>query len=152
MQFRLYLPFRSLKSIINIEVLDLLVGAENSIAAWALVGHVLEVVNAAGDASAGPEASDDKPTHNKPGEEAHLGLGDGGDVLLAVGTEHLSRKGIEEGHGVDNNWLLDHDLALMGLFMQSILLGRWSSFLGRWSSFLDRWSSFLDMHPPNLYL
>ena len=67
MQFRLYLPFRSLKSIINIEVLDLLVGAENSIAAWALVVHVLEVVNAAGDADIAPEASDAEGPRNQPG-------------------------------------------------------------------------------------
>jgi len=109
------------------------------------VGHVLKVINATGDAGAGQEAGDDKPTHNKPRQEAHLGLGDGSDVRLTVGTDHLSRRGIEEGHGVDNNWLLDQDLAWRGLHVLSILLSRWSILLGRWSN-------FLSMHPPNLYL
>ena len=54
------------------------------------MGHVLEVINATGDAS-DAAANDDKPAHNKPSEEAHLGLGDGGDVGIAVGTLNIGR-------------------------------------------------------------
>ena len=93
-------------------------------AAWALVGHILEVVNAAGDASAGPEANDAESPCNQPGEEAHLGLGDGGDVRLAVGTCHFGRRGSEGRHDVDMNWMLDRDLTWRSLHMLSILLGR----------------------------
>jgi len=109
-------------------------------ASGALVDHILEVVNAAGDESAGPEASDAESPCNQPGEEAHLGLGDGGDVCLAVGTCHYGRRGIEWRHGVDKNWLLDQDLAWRSLHMPSILCGRWRSTSGL---------CFLDSHPSN---
>ena len=122
-------------------------------AAWALVGHILEVVNAAGDASAGPEANDAESPCNQPGEEAHLGLGDGGDVRLAVGTCHFGRRGSEGRHDVDMNWMLDRDLTWRSLHMLSILLGRCHRCHGchgcHWCHGCLR---FLDSHSSNLSL
>ena len=107
------------------------------------MGHILEIVNAAGDESARTEASEDKPRHNQPGEEAHLGLGSGGDVSLAVRTLHFCRRGIEEGHGADNHWLLEQDLAWRSLRLLNILLRKWSgtTLLGILHI------SFLESHP-----
>ena len=102
------------------------------------MGDILEVIDTAGDASAGPEANEDKPTHDKPGKEAHLRLGIGGDVGLAVRALNLSRKGIEERHGVDNHWLLNQHLAWRCLHV-----------LSRWNSTAILHLRFLDSHPSN---
>ena len=105
------------------------------------MGHILEVIDAAGDEGARPEAGDNKPTHNKPGKETHLGLGVGGDILLAVRALNLGRKGVEERHGVDNHWLLNQHLAWRCLHV----LSRWNSTARLGILHL----SFLDSHPPN---
>ena len=60
------------------------------------MGHVLQVVDAAGDEGAWPEAGDAENPSHQPGKQTHLWLGDGGDVGLAVGADHIRRVGVEE--------------------------------------------------------
>ena len=83
-------------NILCFDLVDFLVDTQNSFAAGALVGHVLQVVDAAGDEGTWPEAGDAEHPSHQPGKQTHLWLGDGVDVGLAVGADHIRRVGVEE--------------------------------------------------------
>lgn len=63
------------------------------------MSHLVKTVNAAGYAGTRPQAYKAQHPTNDPGQGPWLRTGPGGDVLLAVGTDHGDRPVSEAGAG-----------------------------------------------------
>ena len=79
--------------------LNPLVDTQEGVTAGAFVGHILQVVHAAGEAA---EAHRAQHHTRQPGKCPHVRLGGGGDGDLAMGADHCRGIGIEETLCIDD--------------------------------------------------